>query len=210
MMRKMGGADDLDDSEIYASLLNRGYLMAAFNMANDAEDGDLLGYGMDADGWPILLLAAAQGEYDLIEDLVDAGVACDATTAEGSTVFHVIAGSADDPPGHDILRKLVAHGANPDEADAFGTLPIEEAAAKGNLLAVARLIEIGADVTATDLNAGELAKTLEAAGFNEAARLITSKAKSPAKAKTPGGLQNGPARKGVRGLKKKRPRNRGR
>ena len=34
MMRKMGGADDLDDSEIYASLLNRGYLMAAFNMAN--------------------------------------------------------------------------------------------------------------------------------------------------------------------------------
>jgi ankyrin repeat protein len=101
-------------------------------------------------------------------------------------VFHIIAEAADELdelPDHELLRQLIACGANPNQADAYGNVPLDEAAVNGDLEAVALLIEIGADVALTDLNVEELKEALALDGYDEAAQLLTAKTKKPAKGK---------------------------
>jgi hypothetical protein len=175
------GAATLDDREIYESLLNRGYLLAALTMAQEADENlSFLDVGTDEEGRPILLLAMARCDYGLVEEILDAGASADATAEDGSTVFHIITESDNAPPGG-LLRNLIARGANPNEADAVGNYPLEDAAVCGNLTAVASLIEIGADVAITDLNVEELAQELAQGGFEVAARLLTSREKKSGK-----------------------------
>jgi hypothetical protein len=146
-------AEELDDLEIYETLLNRGYLRAAFGMWQ--EDPDLDEMGVDEDGWPLAMLAILEGEFAVLDQMLDSGVQFECQSEDGMTVFHALAmldsGLCEELP-EDLAGRLCLAGANPNTPDEDGERPLETAAYAENWSVFLMLIRCGAETGGTRLD----------------------------------------------------------
>jgi hypothetical protein len=166
-------ADNLDDLAIYETLLSREYLNAAFSMALDG-DPELLNLGENPEGYPLVMLVVFSGEFELLEKMLEVGEGLSATADDGSSVFHAVALSdAEVPTG--LLMSLAEYGVSPNVPDDEGTYPLEAAVYEANWANVANLLDVGAAVGATGLDAHTLAEELRANGFSKAAEALKPK-----------------------------------
>jgi hypothetical protein len=122
------------------------------------------------DGTP-LHQAASDGELDEVKRLVEAGADVNARTQFQGTPLHwAVQGDRANPA---VLSYLVEHGADVNAKNGLGYTPIHFASLTGNIPAVERLLELGADETAvsqTNQTAEELARGKAKTFFAERAR----------------------------------------
>lgn len=78
--------------------------------------------------------ACAQGMRDVGVALLESGANPDAMAADGSRPLHLVGRRLPGMPGHrvDLAKALVAGGANIDQPDRHGLLPLEAAGRQGN------------------------------------------------------------------------------
>ena len=110
----------------------------------------LLGRGADpkvkdAEGTPVLMLAALYAPSQAVQMLLDAGADPNARNQGGATALHIAAGDSSK------ARALVAKGADVNVRSAAGRTPLMIAAAHdGNSSVVKLLLDKGADINARD------------------------------------------------------------
>ncbi|MGF6440065.1 hypothetical protein [Paraburkholderia youngii] len=180
--------DYLDDLQVFNALLERNYIDSAFAMLMESDDpGVLAEEGADEDGWSLLMLALANGNFLMVSNLLEEEL-CDATIEaeiDGCTVFHAVA-EAEFVCPDGLLAILRDRGADPNSPDFGGVLPLEAAAYNENWSLVAQLLDIGADIRLTGLDPAELAEQLRDEFPQQADMLIgkKKKARSPRSKKT--------------------------
>lgn len=99
------------------------------------------------DGWPSLHLAAFFGQAAMVALLLERGsdVRRMATSAQGNSALHAaLAGQG----GDDIIAALVTAGSDVNQPDVHAVRPVHLAAARGNLRALERLTDAGAQLDA--------------------------------------------------------------
>jgi hypothetical protein len=157
--------EDLDDLELYTQLLNRGYLRAAFGMM--LEDPDLDVEGFDNDGWPLAISAVAEGEFKLLEEMLDAGLEPTLVGETGWTIFHAIAALSPQLTNElpeELISKLCAVEADPNDADEDGERPLETAAFAGNWRIFEQLLKAGARLAATRIQVAWVLERMRSQG----------------------------------------------
>ncbi len=125
----------------------------------------------DADGDPLIVLAARNGDLAMTRFLLESGANPNAATrSDGETALMVFA-RTDRPEG---IALLVAHGADLDAANKSGETALIQAVRARKLRAVRALLEAGADPDVTDYQgqtALDVARQMRLRNF---ARLIES------------------------------------
>ncbi|MBI4520284.1 MAG: ankyrin repeat domain-containing protein [Gemmatimonadetes bacterium] len=117
-----------------------------------------------ADGMTALHWAAAHGDAELANLLIQAGANLEAVTRLGShTPLHVATRGTDVA----VIRALLDAGANPNATTTTGVTPLHHAARAGSAEAVSALLERGASVDARE-SAWEQTPLMFAAAFNHA------------------------------------------
>jgi ankyrin repeat protein len=125
-----------------------------------------------ADGMTALHWAAQKGDVDLANVLLYASANIRATTRIGGYTPLLIASKNGDAA---MIRTLVEHGADPNNATTNGTSALMLAAAAGKADAVELLLDKGANVNATENVKGESALTFAAAyGRADVVRVLTA------------------------------------
>ena len=94
-----------------------------------------------------LALAVMGGHSETAGLLLARGAKVDAPAAEGLSALHWTAGQGSDP---EMLKLLLAAGADPRRATPYGSTPLHAAAAAASLSAIEALAKAGADVNAKD------------------------------------------------------------
>lgn len=141
-----------------------------------------------------LILAASSLQYDVIEELVDAGADLRAASNEGFTALYFLLMSSSrsgSPHAHalsplpsaaralcyKVMQKLCARGAPLSSLNCHGLAPLHVAAAEGDVTAIAMLVAAGANVLQPSGNgATPLAFALRE-GHHKAAALLTKLSK---------------------------------
>lgn len=191
---------DVDQLTIFNGLLDHELLRTAVGMVIESDEGEfLIDMGCDEDGWSLLLLALLDGQFDLVEQLLELGADASYLTVDGGvTAFHALAMSDAGEYPEEIFALLLQYGANPNARDADGVTPIELAAFDYDWNLVAKLLDIGADLRGTGLEAGEMVRMLREEGYPEQADRIEGKKKRTrqARLKAPVPPLKGPTTKG--------------
>lgn len=152
----------------------------------------------NADGQRPLHVAAAKGNIVMLRQLLDHGVQIDAKNASGDTplALAILAGrtqtadvlikrgakldadtlllraASTGNPDRDVVRYLVAHGANTEARDAHGDTPLL-LAVRGNHTRLARhLVDAGADVKVTDAQGKTALAIAQATGATDMAAML--------------------------------------
>ena len=125
-------------------------------------------------GEPDLFRAAARGDLGQMSSITGAGcdvnrVSRDGWTALLEAVIH----------DTDVVRLLLARGANPNIGDARGYTPLHRAAAHGNTPVVEQLCLIGASAHATDSSGKTPVDLAVRHGHEETARYLEARMSSP-------------------------------
>jgi Ankyrin repeats (3 copies) len=179
---------DIEDQHIYRALVERLYLRAALEMARNHEDRVLLlnqqPYGP---GPTIVMLAVEGGEWALVHELLALGADPSQPGGDGATVFHsAIVGNSEGYLPDELIDAFKAAGASPNTPDREGMTPLDLAADIERIDCIAKLIEIGADVSASGIKPALLPALLAEHGYGDlAARLASAKTES-SKAATAG------------------------
>ncbi len=125
----------------------------------------------DADGDPLIVLAARNGDLAMTRFLLESGAHPNAATrSDGETALMVFA-RADNTEG---IKLLAAHGADPDAVNKAGETALIQAVRARKLRAVRTLLEVGADPEVADYQgqtALDVARQMRLRNF---ARLIES------------------------------------
>ena len=153
---------------------------------------------VDADGRRPLHVAAAQGEYVIARMLVKAGAEIDAPDRDGHSPLYVAImasrprvaellaklGASYDPDQlldavverglsqRDVIRLLVAWGANLNRRRADGSTPLIRAIRAGNRVLVKNLVQQGADVNLADATGNSPLAIATKVGNQEIVRLL--------------------------------------
>jgi uncharacterized protein len=135
---------ELDLSE--AAALGDTARLAAL-LGPDPETAKQLANSRSADGWPLLHLAAAFADAATVKLLLEAGADPQqvAATPMRNQALHAVLALAKDP---EIIRLLIARGADANAVQTAGYRPLHEAAAAGRLDLVQMLLDAGADPAA--------------------------------------------------------------
>jgi hypothetical protein len=92
--------------------------------------------------------AASDGELDEVKRLVEAGADVNARTqAQGTPLHWAVQGDRANPA---VISYLVEHGADVNAKNSLGYTPLHFASLTGNIPAVERLLELGADTSIPD------------------------------------------------------------
>ena len=101
---------------------------------------------VNEDGWTALLLAVDRGDYNLTEQLLQAGAKVNVQLKNGNTPLHLAAIHDNDK----IIKLLLQHKAKINIfSNEKGATPLYNAAYRGNEHAVEALLEAGADYNIT-------------------------------------------------------------
>ncbi len=122
-----------------------------------------------------LMLAAIKGRLDWVKDLVQRGALVD---EPGWSALHYAAAG----PNEQVVRWLLAHGADVDARSPNGTTPLMMAAGYGGLSGAEVLIAAGADVTLRNDHRMTAADFARRAGQDDMAAQLERLAKARAKA----------------------------
>lgn len=126
----------------------------------------------DHAGRTVLMVAALKGKAEAVKVLLTKGSNAKATTKGGLTPLHLASNS-------EVVRLLVAAGADIHQKDADDRLPLMYACGRGNLDAVQTLLEMGADVNARDMHGVTPLILAIEPGHVEVARLLLEKGADP-------------------------------
>lgn len=155
---------------------------AAYELIKAVKDGDYAkareemlkcncANARDADGDPLLVIAARNGDLAMTRFLLESGANPNAATrSDGETALMVFA-RTDRPEG---IALLVAHGADPDAVNKAGETALIQAVRARKLRALRALLEAGADPDVADYQgqtALDVARQMRLRNF---ARLIES------------------------------------
>ncbi len=103
----------------------------------------------DETGLTPLMLAAGLGRLELVEAILDGGADVDATDARGFTALFHACYNADEDRGYpEVVRALLAAGADREAAIGYGVRPLMYAAGYGEAGVVEALLAAGADPVA--------------------------------------------------------------
>jgi ankyrin repeat protein len=136
-------------SELFKELLERNKLRAAVALAEDEPECLFVA---DDDGWMLLHHLLSDGELDSAQAVLQRGASARAVTRARQTVFHMLAGThGDELEACRLIEPLHAAGAELNDADEEGTLPLEDAADSGNWTVFQAMLDRGADIRKTRL-----------------------------------------------------------
>ncbi len=149
---------------------------AAYELIKAVKDGDYVKAreemlkcncptARDADGDPLLVLAARNGDLVMTHFLLESGANPNAATrSSGETALMVFA-RADNTEG---IALLAAHGADPDAVDRAGETALIQAVRARKFRAVQALLDAGADPSVADyqgLTAVDIARQMRLRNF---------------------------------------------
>lgn len=129
-------------------------LIRAVIAGNAASVVRLLQHGADAgarnaDGDTLLMMAAANGNLDVVNALLAAGAGVDGVNAQGwGALAKAVYNPALDRGFPDVVQALIDAGANIEAPIAYGVRPLMLAAGYGEAAVVQVLLEAGADYRA--------------------------------------------------------------
>ena len=138
----------------------------------------LLGYGADVNSedesrWTPLFHAISKGHLDVVRNLLDHGANVNIHDTDGRTPLHV-AFLRDKPQSNEIVSLLLERGANPNARDNAQQTPLHLLTpSKGELVAVLRKPELGADFGAKDKHGRTPSQALLKKGHSELAKLLS-------------------------------------
>ncbi len=98
--------------------------------------------------------AATNGLTDMVALLIQAGADVNAVNWDDETPL--LAVTADGEARHDVIRQLLAAGANVDTADSSGVTPLMWAVTNKDPVAVVLLLEAGADLSCRDAEGDDI------------------------------------------------------
>jgi ankyrin repeat protein len=103
---------------------------------------------IDRNGWTPLHSAAAAGNFEICEILLNRGSFARALTNEGASPLHYLVRSACKDPvlHHRVFRLILEKGANINQQNKFGETPLHQAAQRGRTQWLLYLINNSADV----------------------------------------------------------------
>ena len=122
----------------------------------------------DDEGRTELIIAASQGEVDLMAALIDAGADISAVDEKGRTALICAAAEGQT----EAAMTLLSRGANIDEKDQEGCTAISWAADQGHLETVRALLDRGADASLADSQGWTPLKFAEHASHNKIADML--------------------------------------
>jgi len=96
---------------------------------------------------PLLSIAVARSQQDLVQVLLDAGASHSATDADGGSPLYYSLGYADQLVNLSIVHLLLSKGANPNQTMSDGDTPMHMAHYNGNLGAIRLLVAYGGLLT---------------------------------------------------------------
>jgi ankyrin repeat protein len=103
--------------------------------------------------------------------LIDGGADVNAAQGDGTTPLHWAAYRLD----ADLVRALLAHGAEPDPKNLFGATPLAETVKAGNAALAKLLLEGGADANAANVDGETVLMLATRAGSVDVARLLLAR-----------------------------------
>jgi hypothetical protein len=179
--RRSGHKDEMEAQEIYELLMDRGYVRAAFGMWQ--EEPELDEDGRDEDGWPLAMLAIFEGEFSVLEEMLESEIGFECFSEDGSSVFHALAMLepliADELPDH-LAETFCQLGVDPNTPDEDGERPLETAAMGENWTVFAMLVDCGADIGGTRINIESVLEQMREQGATEIADKVAAKLKKSA------------------------------
>lgn len=165
--------DELFDEDLYELLLSRGYLRGAFGML--LEEPELDTEGRDEDGWPLMVCAITEGEFKLVEELLDTGLQPTLAADNGWSVFHAIACLSPQLTNalpEELIARICAVDGDPNAEDEDGEHPLETAVFKDNWTAFEHLMKAGASLSGLRFKADAVLERMRSQGADAVAARI--------------------------------------
>ncbi|XP_043505230.1 serine/threonine-protein phosphatase 6 regulatory ankyrin repeat subunit B-like [Polistes fuscatus] len=103
------------------------------------------------DGHTLLIMAAEEGQLEIVKFLCNMGININARSSRNSTALHFAIGNSS-APKFEIVQFLIDNGAEIDVENSFGYTPLQNALYNNNFKVAKLLIEKGADVNRIYMN----------------------------------------------------------